>query len=162
MPARASKCCSEPGCTRLTGRNARCPEHTRPAWSGPRTASADRTGNRKWRVKRAKVMTRDLGLCQVGLDGCTTTATEVHHIRECADVDDDSMANLVAICHECHQQITAESASAKSHGRSSRKRSLGGPPSDARADERARAGRPSTERADDRARGAPRSIIARY
>jgi 5-methylcytosine-specific restriction endonuclease McrA len=176
MSPRASKICSEPNCTALTGANARCPKHARKAWDGPRTASAKRTGRRSWRLLRARVLCRDLSLCQIGLDGCTVTATEVHHLRECADGGSDAMANLCAICANCHAKITAANASAKSH-RGSRRGDGGRPstdppadhaaPSDSTAADREPGGRPSTDTPAHRERGGdrsriPRTINARY
>ena len=117
MGKRASKVCGYPTCTALSGSHSYCDEHKRAAWQGPRTAS---TGTRAWRVKRAEILCRDLDICQLGIERlCTSKATEVHHLRECAEVIDDSNGNLIAACHECRAHVTARSAAARSHGATS-------------------------------------------
>ncbi|MGO9382392.1 MAG: HNH endonuclease [Mycobacterium sp.] len=111
MTPRASKLCGHPGCTNLSGRDSRCPEHARPAWSGPRTESAKRTGTRRFNQKiRPAVLERDGGLCRVMGPTCTRLATEVHHVVEVSAGGDDSLTNLVSICEPCHQWVTTSAA----------------------------------------------------
>jgi 5-methylcytosine-specific restriction protein A len=111
MSPRASKVCSAPGCVALSGRQSRCPEHARVGWSGPRTASARRTGTRHFNQGiRPKVSQRDGGMCRVMGPGCTRIATEVHHVIEVAAGGSDDLDNLISICAPCHKHITATSA----------------------------------------------------
>lgn len=44
--------------------------------------------------------------CQARLDGCTTFATEVHHIAGRVGPQANDPSNLMALCHSCHQKIT--------------------------------------------------------
>ncbi|ONI73096.1 hypothetical protein ALI144C_44920 [Actinosynnema sp. ALI-1.44] len=66
------------------------------SWSGGST--------RAWRRIRARVLARDGHRCQVQLDGCTLTATEVHHTRGRAITGDDERY-LVASCKPCNLKI---------------------------------------------------------
>jgi 5-methylcytosine-specific restriction endonuclease McrA len=68
------------------------------AWSGGST--------RAWRKTRARVLARDGEVCQLRLDCCTWRATEVHHLDGKAEGDDDT-SRLVAVCHACHEAVTA-------------------------------------------------------
>lgn len=56
---------------------------------------------RAWRHTRAIVLARDGHTCQLKLEGCTGTATHVHHTvgREIAG---DNTAHLVASCAHCN------------------------------------------------------------
>ena len=66
MPPRASKVCSFEGCHQLSGRDSRCPDHAK-KWEGPRTASSKRTGTRRWKALRERVIQRDDCICQMRL-----------------------------------------------------------------------------------------------
>jgi 5-methylcytosine-specific restriction endonuclease McrA len=59
---------------------------------------------RQWRRIRAAVLARDRNLCQVGLPGCTITATCVHHTVGRA-VSGDDPRYLVAACQSCNLRI---------------------------------------------------------
>lgn len=59
---------------------------------------------RRWRKIRAIVLDRDGHLCQLRLDVCTGTATQVHHTHGRAVTGDDP-AYLVAACRECNLKI---------------------------------------------------------
>ena len=57
----------------------------------------------RWSKTRALVLARDRHRCQLAIPGiCTTTATEVDHIRPRAIGGDDGMENLRSVCHRCH------------------------------------------------------------
>lgn len=61
----------------------------------------------KWRFdKREPVLRRDEYLCQARLSCCTNEATQVHHTTY-RHVFDEPLFDLVAVCRECHQEITA-------------------------------------------------------
>jgi 5-methylcytosine-specific restriction protein A len=110
MSPRASKVCSTPECPNLCGRASHCTEHAK-VWASPRTASARRTGTRRFNKGiRPKVFQRDGGMCSVMGPGCTRIATEVHHVIEVATGGSDDLDNLISICAPCHKHITATSA----------------------------------------------------
>ncbi len=67
MAPRASKLCTYPGCANLSGRESRCPDHARAAWDRPRTESSRRTGTRRFKTIRTRVLARDGGVCRVRL-----------------------------------------------------------------------------------------------
>lgn len=56
---------------------------------------------RRWRGIRARVLKRDGGRCQLHLNGCTTIATEVHHLD--GKALGDSEDRLVASCMHCNR-----------------------------------------------------------
>ena len=58
---------------------------------------------RAWRKTRQAVLDRDQHRCQLQLDGCTTRATCVHHLR--GKVMGDDPAWLVASCQACNLRI---------------------------------------------------------
>lgn len=60
-----------------------------------------------WRKRAAMVLFRDRGLCQAKLDGCEHTASDVHH-RTYANVEDEPLYDLVAVCRSCHERIEAK------------------------------------------------------
>jgi 5-methylcytosine-specific restriction endonuclease McrA len=64
-----------------------------PHWKGGSTAA--------WRKIRLVVLNRDRWICQLGLEGCTGKANEVHHLRSRSDVGDDPQ-HLVASCRSCN------------------------------------------------------------
>src|ERR1700739_2168105 len=103
MPARAHKGCAAQDSTALVydGGN-RCPSHARPSWQGPRTASSKRTGTRRWKALRERVLTRDHRQCRIRLDGCIGAASEVHHLVEVAAGGGDELSGLVSVCIPCH------------------------------------------------------------
>lgn len=57
----------------------------------------------RWRKIREQVLIRDHYLCRLKLDGCTTRATQVHHIHGKARGDDP--AGLVSACEPCNLQV---------------------------------------------------------
>lgn len=62
------------------------------AWAGGST--------RRWRRDRATVLARDGHRCQLKLPGCSTVATEVHHVLG-KGVSDDP-ADCLAACQPCN------------------------------------------------------------
>lgn len=72
---------------------------------------------RRWRQLRQRTIEAASGLCQRCLrEGRVSGATEVHHIRPVESVRDPLVmerlaydpANLMALCHRCHQEIHSE------------------------------------------------------
>lgn len=66
------------------------------AWQGGST--------RAHRRARALVLSRDGGLCQLRLQGCTTVADQAHHVRGKAVTGDDPTF-MVASCESCNLQV---------------------------------------------------------
>lgn len=62
----------------------------------------------EWIDKRAQVLSRDRWKCQEKRHGCTTSATEVHHLTY-KNVGNEPLEDLLSVCHHCHEMITAES-----------------------------------------------------
>lgn len=58
---------------------------------------------RKWRKTRAGVLKRDQYRCQLKLEGCTTIADCVHHLRGKKHGDDPE--HCVAACTHCNLKI---------------------------------------------------------
>jgi 5-methylcytosine-specific restriction endonuclease McrA len=60
-----------------------------------------------WWEIRAKVMKRANGKCEALLPNgrrCLAPATECHHIRPLSKGGTTTMANLLAICQDCHNR----------------------------------------------------------
>ena len=104
---RAPRVCAE--CTALVYGGARCPEHAKQPWSGPRTESSRRTGTRRWQATRRQILNRDGGRCRARLPGCTLIAIEVHHLDQLADNPHDEHPHdrLISVCKPCHTKLTA-------------------------------------------------------
>lgn len=115
MPMSAPKPCQHLGCNALVrDGSSRCDAH----WVRPGTF-ADRTrGTRQqrgygaeWDRSRARVLSRDGGLCQPCLRaGHTTMATAVDHIVNKEEGGTDADSNLQAICKPCHAHKTGQEA----------------------------------------------------
>ncbi|MGD1323524.1 HNH endonuclease [Pandoraea pnomenusa] len=112
MPSRPLRPCKHRGCGALvSGGNTYCEKHAHEQvkWK----PDAER-GNRHargygaaWVRRRAHILLRDCGLCQVcRRAGRVTIATEVDHIvpKSQGGTDDDD--NLQAICSPCHKTKT--------------------------------------------------------
>lgn len=70
-----------------------------------------------WKRSRARIMARDMHLCQVcQRNGRATPATEVDHITPLSLGGSDDDQNLQAICEPCHKAKTEREA-AKAQGR---------------------------------------------
>jgi 5-methylcytosine-specific restriction endonuclease McrA len=69
----------------------------------PRPRAWDRGSTRAWRRIRSEILLRDQGKCRLKLDGCTTYATQVHHLdgKDAGDNPD----RLIAACEACNQAI---------------------------------------------------------
>jgi 5-methylcytosine-specific restriction protein A len=70
-----------------------------------RGTAAQRGYGTEWRKLRAQVLARDEGLCQACLAaGRTTVAEQVDHVIPKAAGGTDDLANLQALCRECHDE----------------------------------------------------------
>jgi 5-methylcytosine-specific restriction endonuclease McrA len=83
----------------IEGSRSRCAICQARAWA--RWRERRPTGSR-WARLRARVLERDAWTC----GRCGAPATEVHHIVPWAQGGSDDEANLVSVCHQCHQQLT--------------------------------------------------------
>lgn len=57
----------------------------------------------EWRAKRAAILKRDGHRCQLWLDH---PGEEVHH-RTYAHLGDEPLEDLITLCRQCHEAITA-------------------------------------------------------
>ena len=87
-----------------------CPVHTRAErWPDTRPNAGQRGYGHDWRVRRARILKRDGGLCvPCRKEGRLTPAVMVDHIKPkyLGGTDDD--ANLRAICRRCHDRKTGQ------------------------------------------------------
>jgi 5-methylcytosine-specific restriction enzyme A len=84
------------------------------SWDGERTESSRRTGSRRWRALRLRVLDRDDYLCQLQLLGCTGGADQVDHIIPVHLGGEDDETNAASVCAHCHAAKTGrESATAR-------------------------------------------------
>lgn len=60
--------------------------------------------SKDWKTIRQRFLQRANFRCALNLKGCTTRATEVDHIN--GDVENNDRANLRALCHTCHVEVT--------------------------------------------------------
>lgn len=65
------------------------------SWAGGST--------RRWRALRTAVLTRDQWTCRLQLPGCTTRATQVHHLA--GKQAGDNPALLVSACAHCNGSV---------------------------------------------------------
>lgn len=56
-----------------------------------------------WSKRRAVVLARDNGVCQLGLPGCTSVAKQVDHIVPLSRGGNHDLSNLRASCVHCNQ-----------------------------------------------------------
>lgn len=123
MPQRPNKPCRHRGCGTLTrDASSYCEEHRAEAvgWARSNASSAAERGyGGEWRKIRARVMRRDVGLCQpCARLGAVSLAQEVDHIVNKAQAKGlgwtqqrvDAEENLQAICKACHKSKTAREA----------------------------------------------------
>ena len=66
-----------------------------------------------WDKLRMIVLARDAHRCQLGLDGCTSVATEVDHRTPRAAGGLDDLHNLRSLCHHCHVRRVLEGTDAR-------------------------------------------------
>lgn len=85
------------------GRPRPCARHARDD-SRRRAAKSKAHGlaSSRWKRTRARVLERDRGLCQLGLRGCTVTATTVHRLPEFGPVHDENLDAYLSACAHCH------------------------------------------------------------
>ena len=71
-------------------------------------AATKRVNGRPWMRRRAQALERDKGVCQSCLAaGRVTLAVEVDHIVPLHRGGRDELANLQALCRECHRGKSA-------------------------------------------------------
>lgn len=70
---------------------------------------------------RQQALRRDKRVCQLQLEPCTVTATEVDHIVAVSEGGKDELSNLQAVCAECHK-IKTQAEAQRARARHSRKR----------------------------------------
>ena len=107
MTRRAPKICSHQGCVALVYDGGRhCAEHVKlHRWQGTDTR---RTSTAAHKARRARVLRRDGGVCQLGYEGvCVHPATECDHVISIADGGEDTDENCVAACKPCHARKTS-------------------------------------------------------
>ena len=92
----------------------------RKPWHHATESNTARGYGSAWRKLRDQVMRRDKGLCQPCLKaGSVTPARECDHITPKSKGGTDDMANLQAICSQCHAAKTEREA-AQAQGRRTR------------------------------------------
>ena len=80
-------------------------------WQGNRGSRHERGYDHQWVKTRARILTRDMHLCQpCKATGRITPAREVDHITPKAKGGTDDDDNLQAICTDCHKDKTAREA----------------------------------------------------
>lgn len=71
---------------------------------GGRSRNWPNGSTRRWRKTRQMVLDRDNHTCRLRLDGCTTTATHVHHTVDRVTAG-DSIDHLLAACAHCNLKL---------------------------------------------------------
>ena len=75
------------------------------------------TSRGAWSALRARILTRDCGLCQpCKREGKLKLAREVDHLTPVVHGGTDAEGNLQAICIPCHKAKTLAEASARARG----------------------------------------------
>jgi 5-methylcytosine-specific restriction protein A len=106
MP-RAKHLCARIGCLeRLPAGTSYCDEH-RSRWSKRSDQERPDTSRAEHRRVRDAALTRDGHQCQLRLDCCIGTATELDHIVSKADGGPTTAANGQAACKPCHARRSA-------------------------------------------------------
>jgi 5-methylcytosine-specific restriction endonuclease McrA len=59
--------------------------------------------SKAWRKLRARILERDQHRCQLKLPGCTTIATDAHHIL--GKIHGDNPDQIVAACGHCNKTV---------------------------------------------------------
>ena len=76
-------------------------------------SSASRMRGDAWQSLRARVLTRDYGLCQAcRAAGRLQLSDEVDHIKPLRSGGTDEMGNLQALCRPCHAAKSASESRA--------------------------------------------------
>lgn len=82
------------------------------------TSNTQRIRGDAWMKRRARILTRDGGMCQCeACQGAGYTATEVDHRIPLWEGGTDDDANLQAVNTECHKAKTAAEARRRGGGR---------------------------------------------
>jgi 5-methylcytosine-specific restriction protein A len=91
--------CTHPGCPELTS-TGRCPAHRQ------RASASSRGYDVHWRRTRGRYL-KHHPVCETA--GCTSPAVDVHHLDMLGPNGPDGhrWANLQALCHPHHAQLTA-------------------------------------------------------
>jgi 5-methylcytosine-specific restriction protein A len=118
MPGRPLRPCKHRGCSALVADGKTyCERHASEEvkWKpdAVRGNRHERGYGNAWTKRRARILLRDCGLCQVcKRDGRVTVATEVDHRVPKSQGGTDEDDNLQSICNPCHKTKTgAEKAS---------------------------------------------------
>ena len=74
--------------------------------AGVRRRRSRTTLPRDWSSRRARVLAEEGHTCEHDGPRCTTVATEVHHRTARAMGGGHERANLMAVCHTCHVELT--------------------------------------------------------
>lgn len=69
----------------------------------PMASTWDKGSTRAWRKLRLVILERDRYRCRLKLEGCTTRATHVHHLKGKAMGDDPAF--LVSACADCNLKV---------------------------------------------------------
>jgi len=111
MPHQAKSICRKAGCNHLLDKPGYCQIHGTLAsgwYVTSRATSTQRGYGAHWRKLREQTLERDRGLCQpCEAEGRARLATEVDHRVAKSNGGNDELANLQAICRECHRRKTA-------------------------------------------------------
>jgi 5-methylcytosine-specific restriction protein A len=84
-------------------------------WISRKSAWQGKGSTRQWRVKRARILKRDRGLCVKCLEEeIFTQATEVDHILNKASGGTEMDSNLMSLCKWHHNQKTRLESSGSS------------------------------------------------
>jgi 5-methylcytosine-specific restriction protein A len=118
MAARPKTICRKVACGALVDEPGYCAKHAQQAVGWNRShgdkSSTERGYGADWRKRRARVLSRDCGLCKIKGPGCTIVAREVDHkvnkerARAMGWTDDqiEDDANLQSACPTCHAAKT--------------------------------------------------------
>ncbi len=120
MAARPKSICRKVACGALIDAPGYCEKHAQQAVGWNRShgdkSSTERGYGWAWQQLRARILSRDGGLCKIKRPGCTFVAHEVDHKigKEAAraqgwtedQIDDES--NLQSTCVTCHKAKTQE------------------------------------------------------
>lgn len=118
MVARAKTICRKVGCGKLVDAPGYCEKHIKQSSGWERSnggqTSAQRGYGYDWQQRRARILQRDFGLCQIKGPACRFVATEVDHkvskaaARAAGWTSDQIEADdqLQAVCSPCHKAKT--------------------------------------------------------
>ena len=111
MPYKPKKPCSHPGCPKLTDGRF-CEEHAKEEAKRCNRYDRDPNSNKRYGRLWAKIRAAFLStnpLCEMcKADGRYKPAELVHHRRKLTDGGTNDLANLQALCLECHSRLHAK------------------------------------------------------